>query len=108
MKDPIVVRQLCMICFEFREYETEKDEIVRYYADWDINYCQEPVQLPPEDCRRCEEEMDEEFFDEDDYLCHICGNNLEAGVDNPENGCWHCTYDEDDYDTWDDVIVYGE
>lgn len=44
--------------------------------------------------------------DAEDYTCYLCGNNLEVGVDSTGSICWHCK--EDEYDTWDDVLVYGE
>ncbi len=64
-KDLVQVKQFCMTCDDNYVFEMDKKGIVEQYAQWvEINFCEVPITLPPENCLICQLAED----DEDDTL----------------------------------------
>ena len=86
-------RFLCVACEKFFHVTADMAATIRHLqSDTDT----ESLVL----CDDCTLAHMIEEASEADYLCYLCGNNLEVGIDAEDDICWHCRYDQygEDFD----------
>ena len=53
--DLVPVTQFCLTCGDENYFDMDKHEIYELYGQYvELNYCEYPITLPPEDCYWCE------------------------------------------------------